>query len=128
MRWLILPFLLWAAVAPAEEPDFAALRAELVEEVRLFARYTGDDAFSDAVLGVIGAVERHRFVPPGEVRNAYENRPLPIGHGQTIYKETGHVYYAYLEKDHLAGNTIKITLRDKGEVPLYRRFLLKNMD
>jgi protein-L-isoaspartate(D-aspartate) O-methyltransferase len=32
----------------------------------------------------MNAVPRHRFVPAGEARNAYENRPLPIGHGQTI--------------------------------------------
>jgi protein-L-isoaspartate(D-aspartate) O-methyltransferase len=29
-------------------------------------------------------VPRHEFVPSAEVRYAYENRPLPIGHGQTI--------------------------------------------
>jgi protein-L-isoaspartate(D-aspartate) O-methyltransferase len=29
-------------------------------------------------------VERHRFVPGSELRNAYDNRPLPIGYGQTI--------------------------------------------
>jgi protein-L-isoaspartate(D-aspartate) O-methyltransferase len=29
-------------------------------------------------------VPRHEFVPESERRYAYENRPLPIGHGQTI--------------------------------------------
>jgi protein-L-isoaspartate(D-aspartate) O-methyltransferase len=29
-------------------------------------------------------VPRHAFVPAGQVAHAYENRPLPIGHGQTI--------------------------------------------
>jgi protein-L-isoaspartate(D-aspartate) O-methyltransferase len=29
-------------------------------------------------------VPRHRFVPPELVANAYEDRPLAIGHGQTI--------------------------------------------
>lgn len=29
-------------------------------------------------------VPRHRFVPERQIRNAYEDRPLPIGHGQTI--------------------------------------------
>jgi protein-L-isoaspartate(D-aspartate) O-methyltransferase len=32
----------------------------------------------------IGRVPRHEFVPAELVPNAYENRPLPIGHGQTI--------------------------------------------
>jgi protein-L-isoaspartate(D-aspartate) O-methyltransferase len=35
-------------------------------------------------MAVIGAVPRHGFVPAAQVSSAYENRPLPIGHGQTI--------------------------------------------
>jgi protein-L-isoaspartate(D-aspartate) O-methyltransferase len=84
MRALVAGLLVLAASAVAAEADYSALRAELVDEVRTYARYTGDDPFSDDVLAVLGRVERHRFVPPGEVRYAYENRPLPIGHGQTI--------------------------------------------
>jgi protein-L-isoaspartate(D-aspartate) O-methyltransferase len=38
----------------------------------------------ERVLAAMRKVERHKFVPPGEVVNAYQNRPLPIGHGQTI--------------------------------------------
>ena len=84
MRALVAGLLVLAASAVAAEPEYAALRAELVDEVRTYARYTGDDPFSDDVLAVLGRVERHRFVPPGQVRYAYEYRPLPIGHGQTI--------------------------------------------
>jgi protein-L-isoaspartate(D-aspartate) O-methyltransferase len=36
------------------------------------------------VLAVIGRVPRHELVPEAERPFAYENRPLPIGHGQTI--------------------------------------------
>lgn len=36
------------------------------------------------VLAAMGRVERHRFVPPDVAESAYEDRPLPIGHGQTI--------------------------------------------
>ena len=32
----------------------------------------------------MGAVPRHRFVPPELVAHAYDDGPLPIGHGQTI--------------------------------------------
>jgi protein-L-isoaspartate(D-aspartate) O-methyltransferase len=32
----------------------------------------------------MGAIPRHEFVPKGERSNAYQDRPLPIGHGQTI--------------------------------------------
>jgi protein-L-isoaspartate(D-aspartate) O-methyltransferase len=36
------------------------------------------------VLAAMGAVPRHRFVPPELVAHAYDDGPLPIGHGQTI--------------------------------------------
>jgi len=84
MRALIVLAAMLAAPALADEPDYTAQRADLVDEVRVYAGYAGDDPFSDDVLATLGRVERHRFVPPGEVRYAYENRPLPIGHGQTI--------------------------------------------
>lgn len=35
-------------------------------------------------LGVIKEVLRHEFVPENMKNNAYEDRPLPIGYGQTI--------------------------------------------
>lgn len=35
-------------------------------------------------MSVMGTVERHKFVPPSEQSWAYANKPLPIGHGQTI--------------------------------------------
>ena len=82
MRALFAGLLFFAVSAAAE--DYAALRAELVDEVRDYAGYAGDAPFSDDVLATLGRVERHKFVPPGQARHAYENRPLPIGHGQTI--------------------------------------------
>ncbi|MFB6189163.1 MAG: protein-L-isoaspartate(D-aspartate) O-methyltransferase [Halapricum sp.] len=36
------------------------------------------------VLDAMAAVPRHEFVPNSEQRNAYADRPLPIGAGQTI--------------------------------------------
>lgn len=35
-------------------------------------------------LAAMRSVPRHLFVPPDLTRSAYEDRPLPIGHGQTI--------------------------------------------
>ena len=35
-------------------------------------------------LNAMKAVKRHLFVPAGYSNNAYEDRPLPIGYGQTI--------------------------------------------
>ena len=37
-----------------------------------------------AVLKAMQTVKRHEFVPATEVDNAYDDRPLPIGYGQTI--------------------------------------------
>lgn len=36
------------------------------------------------VLAAMGRIEREWFVPPEQMPFAYEDRPLPIGHGQTI--------------------------------------------
>ncbi len=36
------------------------------------------------VLDAMATVHRHRFVPAEVERQAYEDHPLPIGHGQTI--------------------------------------------
>ena len=36
------------------------------------------------VLAAMATVPRHRFVAPGLAPQAYDDRPLPIGHGQTI--------------------------------------------
>ena len=39
---------------------------------------------NEAVLATLGRVPRHEFVPADQLRAAYEDAPLPIGHGQTI--------------------------------------------
>jgi protein-L-isoaspartate(D-aspartate) O-methyltransferase len=67
---------------------FARQRAEMVAEIAAMARATGYETqrpvFSERVMAAMRKVERHRLVPPEQVSFAYENRPLPIGHGQTI--------------------------------------------
>ena len=63
---------------PAAEQTLAERRARLVAELR---RQGIED---ERVLAAIGAVPRHRFVPEGLRNSAYANRPLPIGHEQTI--------------------------------------------
>ncbi len=85
MRYVALSLLLFAGFAHADyyTEQRAALMEELVYYARL-ARDSDDGAFSNAVIRTMGAVERHKFVPSSEKRFAYENRPLPIGHGQTI--------------------------------------------
>lgn len=48
-------------------------------------RWSGADAVRDArVLDAMRKVPRHLFVPLEYVPEAYDDHPLPIGHGQTI--------------------------------------------
>jgi len=39
---------------------------------------------SEKVLNAMKTVERDKFVPSAHIASAYEDHPLPIGHGQTI--------------------------------------------
>jgi protein-L-isoaspartate(D-aspartate) O-methyltransferase len=84
MKAFTLLTLFLATLAAADETNFTMRRQQLVDEVHAYAQYAGDAPFSDAVMDALNSVERHRFVPASEVANAYENRPLRIGHGQTI--------------------------------------------
>jgi protein-L-isoaspartate(D-aspartate) O-methyltransferase len=61
-----------------------ALAQEVERQVRLTRSYTGKDALAPAVLKAIRDVPRHEFVPPAFQDQAYDDRPLPIGEGQTI--------------------------------------------
>jgi protein-L-isoaspartate(D-aspartate) O-methyltransferase len=74
---------------PANAQDaFAAQRAQMVAEIAATARATGYETqrpvLDARVMAAMGKVQRHLLVPEGQVPYAYENRPLPIGHGQTI--------------------------------------------
>jgi protein-L-isoaspartate(D-aspartate) O-methyltransferase len=66
-------------VTSKAEPDFAALRASMVER-QLSARGIRDGR----VLAAMGLVPREAFVSPEARRSAYEDEALPIGLGQTI--------------------------------------------
>ncbi len=59
--------------------EYADQRAEMVR-TQIEARGVRDER----VLEALRAVPRHRFVPPDLERSAYDDGPLPIGHGQTI--------------------------------------------
>lgn len=58
--------------------DPAAARAALVE------RLTRARDLDEATAAAMRAVPRHEFVPDSRQANAYADRPLPIGEGQTI--------------------------------------------
>ena len=55
------------------------------QRTRMVALHLARRDISDSVvLGVMGRVPRHLFVPAGQRPFAYEDRPLAIGEGQTI--------------------------------------------
>ncbi len=70
------------------DEDYQALRQRLVEEISQYVvdtrNYIGKSTLDERVMRVMGLVGRHRFVPAHLQSQAYENRPLPIGYGQTI--------------------------------------------
>jgi len=57
---------------------------EIVSMARSFGAGTGRGAIEPRVLNVLARIPRHEFVSAQLRANAYDNRPLPIGHGQTI--------------------------------------------
>ena len=85
--WLSLvlcPLSAWSG----SEPDFERLRKELIREIKQDVRETaasiGRDHFQEKVFQALSSVFRHEFVPSSLRDQAYQNRPLPIGYGQTI--------------------------------------------
>ena len=72
----------------ADETVYAERRAAMVRQVAQHAAETahhiGKSAFDARVMARLGAVPRHLFVPADEAEDAYDDRPLPIGYGQTI--------------------------------------------
>ncbi|HTI80717.1 MAG TPA: protein-L-isoaspartate(D-aspartate) O-methyltransferase [Acetobacteraceae bacterium] len=64
--------------------EHAALLDEISHEMRVTAQWTGRSALSTRVASALGKVRRGAFVPDDLGWAAYQNRPLPIGCGQTI--------------------------------------------
>ena len=67
------------ASCSSPSPLYEAERREMVAD-QIELRGVGDPR----VLSALREVPRHLFVPASERASAYEDRPLPIGYGQTI--------------------------------------------
>src|SRR4029079_4419352 len=94
---------------PPEPPDedespFSALRRRMVIE-QLAHRGIRDPR----VLGAMGSVPRHRFVDPVLASDAYDDRPLAIGYGQTISQP-----YMVARATELAGRHAEARARGGG--------------
>jgi protein-L-isoaspartate(D-aspartate) O-methyltransferase len=87
---MVMMFLaLLAGVCAATRDDsYAGQRQRMVNEIAADVRSTssgfGKPGPEIPVLEAMRRVPRHEFVPPHLQAEAYDNRPLPIGHGQTI--------------------------------------------
>jgi protein-L-isoaspartate(D-aspartate) O-methyltransferase len=85
---LLASLTLIAAMNTEAQDRHAAERKQMVEEIAQTTRETrgetGRAALGRAVMEAMGRVQRHRLVPAADQPNAYKNRPVAIGHGQTI--------------------------------------------
>ncbi len=77
---LLAGMMLGGAVHPAPAQDVYLHERERMVKVQIEARGVRDPR----VLAAMRKVPRHVFVPPDLQASAYEDGPLPIGHGQTI--------------------------------------------
>lgn len=79
---LAMPVTLYAAT------DYDKLRKVLIDKIEKDVRdtsfYINKTALDPKVIQALATVPRHEFVLKSQRRFAYLNRPLPIGHGQTI--------------------------------------------
>jgi protein-L-isoaspartate(D-aspartate) O-methyltransferase len=73
---IVLLIMMWGC---RQSERYGALRESMVEQ-QIAARGIRDSR----VLAAMRRVPRHEFVPPDLQPAAYEDRPLPIGEGQTI--------------------------------------------
>ncbi|MGB5396378.1 MAG: protein-L-isoaspartate O-methyltransferase, partial [Gammaproteobacteria bacterium] len=68
--------------------DVSQQRRQLIEKIQSGVRATSEliqkESLDPRVLEAINTVPRHAFVPEHLQDEAYDNRPLPIGYGQTI--------------------------------------------
>jgi protein-L-isoaspartate(D-aspartate) O-methyltransferase len=69
----------WLLAVPMQTDPHADARARMVDQ-QIAARGIADPR----VLAAMRTVPRHRFVDLSQAANAYDDRPLPIGRGQTI--------------------------------------------
>ena len=83
MAGALLAFTCAAAPAPTDDPRAEAAWREAREEM-VRSQIEARGIHDERVLTALRRVPRHRFVPAEQRDAAYADRPLPIGHGQTI--------------------------------------------
>ncbi|MGC1275741.1 MAG: protein-L-isoaspartate(D-aspartate) O-methyltransferase [Planctomycetaceae bacterium] len=80
IRWFALLAVFLPGVVGAQPRDaFEQARQHMVDEF-----IEAEGVTNERVLKSMRTTPRHEFVRPGDVRSAYHDSALPIGHGQTI--------------------------------------------
>jgi protein-L-isoaspartate(D-aspartate) O-methyltransferase len=107
MTTVLLLVLACPWVAHAQD-DAAARRQKMVEVIERYAwsleAELGTRQMDAQVLEVMGALPRHLFVPEEQRGEAYADRPVPIGYGQTISQPLIVAFMTHLlevEPDHV---------------------------
>ena len=86
---IVFLILFFTPLSRAESADkYAYLRKKLMRQIEndvsSTSRYLNKKALDSRVMEAMATVPRHKFVPNTLIPYAYDNRPLPIGQGQTI--------------------------------------------
>jgi len=80
--------LFWVTAPVLSADEYAMARQKMLQiiaqDVKDTSHYLNRDELDPRILTALGKVPRHEFVPKEKLADAYLNRPLPIGHGQTI--------------------------------------------
>ncbi len=78
----------FACEATAEDAQYVRERASMVETIQAYAQidigFSGNEGISTNVLEAMRQTKRHLFIPERFRSLAYADRPVPIGHDQTI--------------------------------------------
>ncbi len=84
LRLTIFVAVVLCACAPTPTPPATADRFNAPRQQMVAEQIRARDVRDVAVLRALETVPRHEFVPVEWLAQAYEDHPLPIGHGQTI--------------------------------------------
>ncbi|MGE5799475.1 MAG: protein-L-isoaspartate(D-aspartate) O-methyltransferase, partial [Syntrophaceae bacterium] len=109
----------WFSRQPSGK-DFDALRESMVND-QIVAR----GVRHEGVLRAMRATPRHLFVPEDRMPSAYEDRPLPIGNGQTISQPYIVAYMTELLQPDGSGTVLEVGTGSGYQAailsPLYRK-------
>ena len=85
---LSLCFTLQGQSSAKSADTYSSALEKLIQEIEIDVKRTSQhlnkSKLDSRVMDAMRSVPRHEFVPINSRNRSYENRPLPIGHGQTI--------------------------------------------